>query len=724
MEKTLIEDIAVLSIIGAGLSNADNSVSNTDLQANRETALNYFMGNLPAPAEEGRSSVVSTDVADAIQWILPQMIRSLIGKGSPIKFDALSEQDESQSKLETQLVHEVFSSDNNGYLNLLSFCNDALLMKNGIFKVYWEEAEDIREDSYQGLVREQLQTLTSNPNVEIVSLTEPQPDMFDVMISTKTMTGSVQIDVIPPEEFRINEGHNSLDLKTAQFTSHITLKTRSELLELGYDPEVIENASQGVTDIDDREYRFTAQGEDIINQGYNYSNDTSQDLIEVAESYAYIDINETGIAQLVKVVTIGGESPTDLLEMEQVEHNPFVSSAAIVMPHKFWGLSIFDRLQQVQDQKTSLWRNILDNLYLQNNREKEVVEGKVNIDDLLISRPGGIKRVKELGSIRELQVQPLGQEAPQMMDYLDRVRTGRAGVSPESAGVPSAVAGDTAHGIERTMSASEELVGLMIRNVAETGLRAVYSLIRELLIENKSEAMNFKSNGEWGQSEPSTWPKRTRVSVSVGSGAGEDMRKTAALRELIGYQVQAIQTSEQTLTNQDKIFNSMEEFCSLNDMGVADQYFLNPDTPEGKQAKEVLQQNAQQASQKNEEMQKAALHAQQTLAEAEATKAEAEQMKGQASLQSQQVKLEVEKSNIQSGKTKQLSDDVIAGLKLELQAREDLLTKTQSESKAAFDLIKLELDEKFRREELETSNVIKLTELELKYEEDTVAGMN
>ena len=70
---------------------------------------------------------------------------------------------------------------------------------------------------------------------------------------------------------------------------------------------------------------------------------------------------------------------------------PFVSLTPIPMPHRFFGLSVADLVMDLQLIKSSILRQILDNLYLSNNG-RHIISDQVNLDDMMTSRPGGIVR--------------------------------------------------------------------------------------------------------------------------------------------------------------------------------------------------------------------------------------------------------------------------------------------------------------------------------------------
>ncbi|RLD03266.1 MAG: hypothetical protein DRI65_13240 [Chloroflexota bacterium] len=697
----------VLNVVGAELVDAINGTYSDEINKNQENALDYYLGNLPGSAEEGRSQVISTDVADAIELLLPMIVKQMVSRGPIISFNAIHEQDEEQAELETQYVHDVFMSDNTGFLNIYTFVKDALMQKNGIMKVYFDDTPEITNEEYSGINELQAQQLLSDPEVELLGSTVvgqiPGPQgmikLVDIELERTCNKGKVVIETIAPENFRVNSDHNSLDLQEARFTAHVSLQTRSELLEQGYDEEIVSQAAAGSSDTFQRKYRFYAQGEEITGEYGTASEDSSQDLIEVSECCMRLDIDEDGIAELVRVVVLGNESAYAILDIEEIEENPFVSSSCIIMPHKFMGLSIYDRLKMIQDQKTSLWRNILDNLYLQNNREKEVVDGKVNLDDLLVSRPGGIKRVSEPGMIRELAVQPIGQEAQQMLTYLDQVKVARVGVSPDTAGNPLPVGNDTAHGIERMMSAKEEMTGLMIRAVAETGLKAAYIMIRNLLVRHKDTQESYKFQGKWAMVNPSDWGPRSKTTVNVGSGTGDEIRKQSAITQVLAYQAQALQLPEQVMVGPAQVFNAMDTFCKVSGLTTADEYFLNPDTDEGKQKQEGMDKQAAEAKHKEDE-------AKQTMLQAQNIMAQAELLSSKAEIEANQVKLQNEQDKLKS-------ESAITALKTEVDVLKGVNDGLQSKAELEFKYAELDVKEKLEVEKINSNQAIKLTELEM-----------
>jgi hypothetical protein len=667
----------IIGIIAAEMSNA----SNDELLHKKREAMDYYNGLAPAGSGiAGRSSVVSTDCADAVEWLLPNIVESLSGKS--VKFCPMSAQDEDQADLETDLTHFVFSEENHGYLNLYEAAKDALLTGVGLFKIYYDSRPERVVEHYSGIDDNQLQALLADPMLEVTEVERSETDGIAVTAARITRQGRVKVEAVPAEEFRVNDDADSLSLSDARFVAHTTRRTASDLLASGYDPEVIENAQ---TDYLERDY----------DKGYNDPDlDDSQRQIVVSECYLHIDINEDGIGELCKITVTGESTPSEILDIEEICEIPFIAMSAIPMPHSFMGVSIFERLKQVQDVKTAVLRSTLDSFYQSVNRIKVVQEGAVNLDDLLVNRPGGIIRAKGQGAVQELGGTFFGGEALQLLQYADTQKDSRVGVSPDMAGQSNLINNESAHGVERMMSAKEMLVGLMVRSIAETGIRPAYKLVRDLMVRYQNAVVPYKFRGQWQNINPSTWGERSRMMVTVGTGASDDQQKMGALTQMYQIQQGLMQTDPMNpLVDYGKLYNTIDELSDLAGIGEAEKFMYNPMSPEGQQ---FGQQKAQQGQQQQQEamqkeqmqlqMQQAAVQAQMKVADAEMGKAQATQQNGQLKAQIDAMK-------------NQYSQE-IEQLKVALQAAKD---NKQNE---------------FQIQNMKTQAALKLTELEVNAKRD------
>ena len=668
----MLDESEIVRIIGEEISNCSDRL----VEKKRE-AVAYYEGELPKPlGVAGRSSVVSTDVADAIHWLMPNIIESLNGRS--VEFMPMSAQDEMQSDLESDMTHFTFSEENTGFSVLYSAVKDALLAGVGIMKIYYDSTPERVVEHYDGLDENQLNALLADEAVEVTQIERSQTDGIHVIAARIIRQGRVKIEAVPAEEFRVNSDADSLNLQEARFVCHTTRRTASDLIAAGYDPDVVEAAATHYLEREVGDYSLPSEL------------DESQKEIVVSECYLRLDVNEDGIGELVKVTVVGESTPTDILDLEEVAEIPFVAMSAMPMPHEFMGVSVFDRVRTLQDIKTSIMRATLDSAYHSIHKQRVVLEGAVNVDDLLVNRPGSIIRSKQPNAIQELGGNFFGGECLQLLQYVDTMKDSRVGVSPNMAGQDALVGQESAHGVERLQSAREMLVQLMIRAVAETGMRPAYRMIRDLLVRYQNGTIPYKHKGVWLNVNPSTWGPRSRMTVTVGSGAADTQQKLMNLQATLGVQQQMMQMDPlNPLVDYNKVYQTLSEITDLSGIGQGEQFFYNPMSEEGQafagqkmQQGQMQQQQAMAEQQAQMQMQQAALQAQQTVANAEAQKAQATQ---------------------ENGRLKAQIDAINNSHKAELERMKNEIAAAEKASQQSFQLRKLQTDAALRLTELEVN---------------------
>ena len=580
---------------------------------------------------------------------------------------------EAQSELEEELTAFAFNEDNNGFMSMYEAVKDALLTGVGIMKIWFDDTPERTVENYTGLDENQLQALAGDPMIEMTEITRSETDGIGVTASRIVRQGKVRIEAVPCSEFRINDDADSLDIQEARFVAHTVRRSASELLASGYDPELIDAAQQTYLDREVGEYTLPS------------SLDESQKQIVVTEAFMRFDINEDGISELIKVVYTGESTPDEILDISECPCIPFVAMSAIPMSHQFAGMSIFERLRQVQDVKTAVLRTTLDGMYHQNAKQKAVVEGSVNLDDLISAgaKPGGIIRVKQPNAIQELGGNFFSGEAMQLLSYADSQKDSRVGVNPMGTGQTSLESNDSAHGVERIMSAREGLVNMMVRAIAETGLKPAYTMVRDLLVRYQTSPTPWKHRGRWMNVSPSSWGDRSRIRVSVGTGTTDDQMKLGALQQVLGVQQQMMADPMNPLVDHNKIYSTLNDMVDYADLGEADKFFYNPQSQEGQQFQQqknqqgqAQQQQAMQEQQRQMEMQQIALQAQMKVADAEQQKAQAAMANGQLKEQINALEAQlqsVKDANDQDLKRAELQSKMALELtKLEVQAKQEL----------------------------------------------------
>lgn len=526
----------------------------------RKQALQAYLRQPYGNEVEGKSQIVTGEVAEAIDGALPSLVRIFTGSDQIVVFEPQGPRDEASAKQATDYCNWVFHRDNDGVAILHDWFKDALLQKNGIVKAYWEDKEDITKERYFDLSSDELAMLMSDESMEIVEQDTTEFPIFDpngqpvidpmgmpvmgathnVVVQKKKKSGKVTIENVPPEEFLISK--KARTIADSPFIAHRQMLTRSTLVAMGFNKKQVEGLQMddALAYTPERVVRFSA-GE----QPYQVqTDDPSMQEIEVFECYVKTDIDGKGIASLVQVFYAGNEILEDAKgkEMiEEVDYVPFHSICPIPIPHKFFGNSLADRTTDLQLIKTTITRQILDNLYLTNNARVVAVEGQVNLDDLLTSTAGGVIRAKSQGAVQQLAVTNVAQAAFPMLQYLDTIQSKRTGVSDASQGLdPSILQNVTAAAIASMQQAGSGKIELMARIFAETGVKSLFKGILHLLCKYQDKPRLVRMRGEFVEFDPRTWANQYDVAINVGLGAGNRQEQMAMLQMIVAKQEQLI----------------------------------------------------------------------------------------------------------------------------------------------------------------------------------------
>ena len=551
------------------------------LTTQRSDALDRYYGKKYGNEQEGRSQIVTRDVADVIEWIMPSLMKIFTSGDKVVQFEPQGPEDVKMAKQSTDYVNHVIMRQNPGFSIIYQWFKDALLQKNGIVKHYWDDTSETLREEYKNLTEEEFTALLMEDNVEVLEHTQnggeeddalislqPQQITHDVVVRRTYDDGQVRIEAVPPEEFLINKYAKTIE--DARFVGHRVKRTKSELLEQGYPKNKIENIFSN----DEADYK----AERLSRFSHEQDNAPEGDIddgIWVTECYMRVDFDNDGIAELRKVTKVGDE----LLDNEAVDSVPFSSLTPIPMPHKFYGLSIYDLISDLQLIKTTLMRNLLDNMYLTNNGRYEVVEGQANLDDLMTSRPGGIVRVRTPGAVNPLGTPQLDQNSFNMLGYLDSIREERTGVSKNSMGLSEGglKSHQTATGVGQVMTAAQQKIELIARIFAETGMKdlaqSVYMLVQKF---EKPEKL-VRLNNEWTTLYPHEWKTKMDCTAQVGLGFGnKDMNLMHLGRLSQTIQMIAQHPAAGMLLKPKNVYNLVAEQIKAMGMKNVDDFITDP----------------------------------------------------------------------------------------------------------------------------------------------------
>ena len=598
----------------------------------REQAMKYYYG-LPFGNEvEGRSQYVDSTVQDTIEWIKPALMRVFASGDQMVKFSPHGPEDVKMAEQATDYVNYVFTKDNPGWEILYSWFTDALLSKNGIVKVWWDDYEEWNREEYKGLNETEFESLLADPTVEVLEHTEYEdidyaaeqveqtPEgtaeqtevagnmIHDVVIQRQDYGGKIKIENVPPSEFLISR--ESKNIQDARFVCHRVLKTLSELREMYPDEKLeVEDLTGGGQDMADfsaeRLERFAFDKSAEYWEGWGdptYGEDGLR-TYWLHESFLRTDYDGDGITELRKVCTVGDT----VLANEEIDSIPFVSITPIKIPHKFFGMSVADLVMDLQLMKSTLMRNLMDNMYNQNFGRYAVLEGQANLDDLLTQRPGGVVRVKSPNAVMPLSTPALEPYSFQMLEYLDGVRESRAGVSRMSQGMNenALTSHTTATAVNAVMSAAQSRVELIARNFAETGVKDLMITIYELLHKNQDKKRVVMLRNEWVPVRPDVWRDQYDCTVSVALGSGSKDQQMMHLSQMIQFASEAMKGGL-PIVNAQNMYNLGATLVKAMGFQNVDDYLTNPATtppqPEQPDPQQQLDQMEMQIKQKELEI--------------------------------------------------------------------------------------------------------------------------
>jgi len=607
-----LDDYNIQGILGDHIKNSYGYYE-SELTDSRRKANEYYFGEGFGNEVEGRSQVVSTDVADTIESILPPLLRIFTASDNIVRVEPVTQEDVKIAEQATDYLNHIFNKDNDGFTALYTMFKDALLQKNGIVKVYWDDSEKVERETYQKLSEDEFTMLIEEDGVEVLEHTEyedelfkkeikkqkenlgqledslqasmmrdeinsiPTPMLHDVVISRTQTFGRVKIEPIPPEEFLIERQAKSL--KDANFICHKVPTSRSTLIEMGFDHDKVYGLP-----IENKERYNSERSVRYRNIDDDYDRvvgDSATEEIIVYESYIKIDMDGDGIAELRKI-TSAGEGGYTILDNVPVDSHPFCSITPIIVPHRFYGRSVSELVEDIQLIKSTVMRQVLDNMYLTNNNRVAVMDGQVNLDDLLTNRPGGIVRTKSAPSqvMMPLQNQTLTQQAFPLLEYLDTVKEERSGITKYNQGMDTNTLNKTASGINTILSQSQMRLELIARVFAETGVKDIFKKIFELVVKYQDKERIIKVNNNFVPMNPMEWRDRCNVTIHVGLGTGSRDQQLQILNAILGRQLEAIKlqgSAQGPVVNLNNIYNTLAriiENAGLKDVGS---YFTNPE---------------------------------------------------------------------------------------------------------------------------------------------------
>ena len=584
MNPDVMSQEELQGIVGKEIDDAIDFIDN-HISPQRAAATQYYRGEPFGNEEDGRSQVVSMDVRDTVQAIMPSLMRIFHGSDQTVEYVPQGPEDVAAAKQATDYANYIINRDNNGFLEMHAAFMDALVRKVGILKVYWDDQTKFETLPYTGLDDMALAALMSEQNVDVEIVVSkpmgepmqdpmtgeemPAPMMHDVRATYTHPDGRVRVEAVPPEEFLISRESKSVE--QSDYVAHRRIVTVSELVAMGYDYDEVAELGASYDDMDTNVERYTRNR--ALTNEMNERSDPAMKKVLYVENYIRVDYDGDGIAELRKICSAGDGNK--ILMNEPCDMAPFATLCPDPEPHDFFGMSVADTVMDVQRIKSSIMRNTLDSLSMSIHPRVAVVEGMVNIDDAMSTEVGSIIRQRAAG-----QIQPLvGQASFPVLKYMDEVKEARTGISKASKGLDAnALQSSTATAVAATVSAAQQQVEMIARIFAETGVKRMYELVLNLVTTHQDRERMIKLNNNFVPIDPRVWNSDMDVTVNVALGRGSDTERMLMLRQIAEMQKDAMQTMGpiNPLTDMQKLSNTLKSMTEIAGFKDTSQFWGDP----------------------------------------------------------------------------------------------------------------------------------------------------
>jgi len=547
--------------------------SSDEISSEQQQALDYYYRRMDdVPAAEGSSSVVDGTVQVVVDNALAAVLKPFVSSDETVRFSPRGPEDIEQAEQATEYVNYVFNYDNPGFLITHNWFKDGLLTKLGVVKAWWES--NLTLDQRETLIESDIhaQMLRNAPDY----LGEQDGVAFH---GQQSENGRVKVENVPPEEFRISPMSRSVE--TAIYAAHVPANiTRSDIQEMGFDPEIVEalpafSMSDSDNQIRSSRYQDERAGESLLGVSH-----PSQDRIAIRDEYVRIDYNGDGIAELRRIVRV---EDTILLN-DEVDESPFATVCPVPMPHKVFGLSLADLVIELQRINTVLWRQMLDNLYKSNNPRPVVSESAERADgstpeSLGDPAPGAAITVRDINGLRFDAVPYTAAASMPMLELIGGMIEERTGISRTGQGLDTnslRKAGQmTATEMAMIAGGKNARVEMIARIFAETGVKRLFRIILGLVTKHQDKARMIRLRNKWVEVDPRSWPEMD-MEVSVGLGIGEKSEQISQADAVLQTMEVLGQSPYASLIDQKTVYNAVKRKFTAAGIKNTEEYLVDP----------------------------------------------------------------------------------------------------------------------------------------------------
>jgi hypothetical protein len=536
--------------------------------AEREKSMREYFRQPYGTEEEGWSSIVTSEVQDAVEWMLPSLLKIFTSTEKAVSFEPNEEKDVDGAEQATDACNYVFFKQNNGFLTLYTAFKDALISKN--CAVMWRKetkrtkvvtpATNATHEMLAMLLQEagkdaEIESATPNPPTPMMGPGGPvmdphtgQPMMgpptFNARICAYQEKTYIRVEAFAPEDLRVKRDWTTPLLDNCPYVARDIRVTLSDLHEMGFtdvEPEDLLGSDDAAIS-SERVFRANRSGsEDLAyaDQSHEANEDPSLTRGFLRLEYVLVDFDGDGIAERREIYRL----KTKILRNEECAQVPIATASPILVPHRWDGMSVAETMSDLQQLKTELTRQMLNSAYLANNPRTKVLTDsnwspRANVDDLLDSRPGAILRQMSTDAIQEHITPFVGGQMLPLLDYVDHMGERRTGVSySHQSADPNALRNDkTAVEVQQTANALAARVDLIARILAELLVKPIFKGILRLLTDGDMENIAFKLRDKFVNYDPNEWLTEYDMTINVGLGTGDRNQQLMHLQTIFQQQ--------------------------------------------------------------------------------------------------------------------------------------------------------------------------------------------
>lgn len=552
----------------------------------------YYHGKPYGNEVIGRSQFVTREVYETVESIMPYMTKVFFSSDKAVLFDPEDEDDIPAAQQETEYVNWVFYRNNPGFKIGYTWIKDGLMNKIGYVKAVRETKEPLKE-TYENQTEDQVAMLLQGLGEDFegdVQAFQKDDGLFDIELLRGTDKSDTVVSNIPPEEMRISDG--DIDIQTARYVEHVSKRSISEIRGMGFEVDDDVNDTGSLAELGHVRQDRHEEVSDNLGEEDEFDKGPSR-KVTLHEEYIFIDIDEDGTDELWQFIRVGD----DILHQEEVDARPYYSWSPIIVPHRHHGSTPADPVMDIQLLKSKVTRNMLDNQERLNNGRFEVVDGQVNLDDLMDGSPAGIVRSQFSGAVTQLDTPQLDQSAFQVLSLADSWSERRTGVSERGQGLDprqfnSNTAATTA---ENVMSAAEQKLELIARIFAETGLKDLMLGIHAIGLKHEHPERKIRNNnGEFIAIDPSSWRTRYDMNVTVGIGNGSKSQQMLQMQQ-IQQTMQSVVSAGGlgTLVTPTNVWNLAMETTRVAGRKDGNQFFSKPESDDVDEGPSIEEQKLQ-----------------------------------------------------------------------------------------------------------------------------------